>query len=49
MKSFQLTEKTIALAVLATGSPFFGSLVVFMHVLELLLAFLGAPFVAQLS
>lgn len=49
VKGFQLGEETIAPAVLASSPPFFGSLIVFLHVLELLLAFLGAPVVAQLG
>lgn len=49
VKGFQLGEETIAPSVLSTGPPFFGPLVVFLHVLKLLLAFLGAPAVAQLG
>lgn len=46
MKGFELGEEPIALAILATGSAFFGSLVVFVDIFEFLLAFLCTPFVS---
>lgn len=41
MKSFELTKKPVRLAVLPAGTVLFGALIVLVHVLKFLLAFLG--------
>jgi hypothetical protein len=48
VERFELGEEAVGLAVLAPGAAFLGALVVLVDVLELLLALLGAPAVAQL-
>lgn len=48
MKGLKLAEEAVTLAVLPAGPALLGALVVLVHVLKLLLAFLGAPYVAKL-
>ena len=47
MEGLELGEEAVGLAVGAAGAAVLGALVVLVHVLELLLALLGAPLVAQ--
>lgn len=49
VESFELGEEAVGLAVLAAGAVFLGALVVLVHVLKFLLAFLGASPVSQLG
>jgi hypothetical protein len=47
VERLKLREEAVALAVLAPGAGVLGAPVVLVHVLELLLALLGAPVVSQ--
>jgi hypothetical protein len=47
VERLELREEAVALAVLPPGTGLLGAPVVLVHVLELLLALLGAPDVAQ--